>query len=500
MNGKNGNVNNNGNNVKNAFGVRPALKLNLSSVIFSSDSQTFSLPKPVTSITLSPATATLTVGGEPVKLTAIVTPSDATDGTVKWSVTGAAVKLYSDANCTTEIGTDATETLTVYAKGISAGSATVTATSNADATKSASCAVTVNKGTPIANAPTGLTATYGQTLANVTLTNPTGNTAGTWAWVDSATSVGTVGDHTFKANFTPMDTTNYNSKSNVDVTVTIAPKPAQQYTVTVNNGSGDGSYIEGAEVAIKANDPAEGMVFDKWTSDDGIAFANANTAQTSFEMPAKNVTVTAVYKDKEKEESMEWPVEITNVQGSGAKGVPDDVKEQTIRLTIQVSKDGELKTSSETIELEVTPGGNKAPNTLPAVKFTPVIKDFAATFGNYEQPKATVSPSRVKANIYGAGDDGPSYTLSAVAGFTGQKFTVTLFWNGDSKPAEEVIAVYALPEDEVGAYRLNDDGTKEYLLFQTYDICMRYLGRDDLCRGYERCFHKESPFVNPFVK
>ena len=49
-----------------------------------------------------------------------------------------------------------------------------------------------------------------------------------------------------------------------------------------------------------------------------------------------------------------------------------------------------------------------------------------------------------------------------------------------------------LPEDEIGAYKLLPDGSKEYLLYHTYDICMFYLGRDDLCSGYERCFHKEG--------
>ena len=94
-------------------------------------------------------TQTIDVGGS-VTFTATVEPSGATDKTVKWSVGGtnaSAVKLYSDQNCTTEVGTDATSTLTVYAKGISAGDATVTVTSNADSTKSASCNVTVNEAT-----------------------------------------------------------------------------------------------------------------------------------------------------------------------------------------------------------------------------------------------------------------------------------------------------------------------------------------------------------------
>ena len=101
----------------------------------------------VTGVTLNPNTAqTIDVGGS-VAFTATVTPENATDKKVKWSVGGtdaSAVKLYSNEACTTEVGADATETRTVYAKGISAGSATVTVTSNADSEKKASCDVTVN--------------------------------------------------------------------------------------------------------------------------------------------------------------------------------------------------------------------------------------------------------------------------------------------------------------------------------------------------------------------
>ena len=101
----------------------------------------------VTGVTLNPNTAqTIDVGGS-VAFTATVEPAGASDKTVKWSVGGTdtgAVKLYSNEACTTEVGADATSTLTVYAKGISAGSATVTVTSNADSEKKANCDVTVN--------------------------------------------------------------------------------------------------------------------------------------------------------------------------------------------------------------------------------------------------------------------------------------------------------------------------------------------------------------------
>jgi len=69
------------------------------------------------------------------------------------------------------------------------------------------------------------------------------------------------------------------------------------YTLTVVNGSGSGNHAANATVNITANVASVGKVFDKWTTTDGVAFANATAASTSFTMPAKNVTVTATYKD-----------------------------------------------------------------------------------------------------------------------------------------------------------------------------------------------------------
>ena len=85
----------------------------------------------------------------------------------------------------------------------------------------ASVGYTIAKADPTATAPSP-TATYGQTLKDVTLTNPTGNTAGTWAWEDAeTTSVGGVGSNTFQATFTP-DSSNYKTVENVNVTVTVS--------------------------------------------------------------------------------------------------------------------------------------------------------------------------------------------------------------------------------------------------------------------------------------
>ena len=102
----------------------------------------------VTGITLDKTTVQTITVGENVAFTASISPDTATDKTVKWSASNANVKLYSDSACTTEVGTDATSTLTVYAKGITAGNSAVTVTSNADATKTASCDVAVNAAAP----------------------------------------------------------------------------------------------------------------------------------------------------------------------------------------------------------------------------------------------------------------------------------------------------------------------------------------------------------------
>jgi hypothetical protein len=86
------------------------------------------------------------------------------------------------------------------------------------------------------------------------------------------------------------------------VTVTAVYKlapvtPPTTYVVTVAGGTGSGLFEEGATVTITANAAAEGKVFDTWTTNDGVIFANANSTQTSFTMPDKAVTVTATYAD-----------------------------------------------------------------------------------------------------------------------------------------------------------------------------------------------------------
>ena len=129
---------------------------------------------------------------------------------------------------------------------------TPTDATNYNTVENVEVTVTVSKANPTANAPTA-SATYGQTLADVKLNNPTGNTEGTWAWVDvGSTSVGEAGDHVFRANFTPTDATNYNTVENVEVAVTVGKanptatatygQPLSEVTLTNPEGNTSGTW------------------------------------------------------------------------------------------------------------------------------------------------------------------------------------------------------------------------------------------------------------------
>ena len=93
-----------------------------------------------------------------------------------------------------------TYSLTYNADPVNAGTYTATLTVG---DKSVSVDFTIAKATPTYEVPTGLTATYGDTLADVEL--PAG-----WTWKDAeTTSVGNAGTNTFTAIFIPTDTVNY---------------------------------------------------------------------------------------------------------------------------------------------------------------------------------------------------------------------------------------------------------------------------------------------------
>jgi hypothetical protein len=123
------------------------------------------------------------------------------------------------------------------------------------------------------------------------------------------------GDYEVRVAAISGDTPENSSFASLPFSVTVsagAPPAPQTYPATVNNGTGGGSFAEGATVTITANAPENGKVFDTWTGDNGVSFGDATKESTSFVMPANAVTVTATYKE--------------DVKDSDGDGVPDYVE------------------------------------------------------------------------------------------------------------------------------------------------------------------------------
>ncbi len=79
--------------------------------------------------------------------------------------------------------------------------------------------------------------------------------------------------------------------------VVIVKKAPSSYPVTIENGTADKAEAEkGDTVTVTANPPETGKLFSGWTSGD-VTFTDATAMTTTFEMPAKSVTVTANYSD-----------------------------------------------------------------------------------------------------------------------------------------------------------------------------------------------------------
>ena len=130
--------------------------------------------------------------------------------------------------------------------------ARIGATSNYYEYNAKYCEFVVAKAAPSYTKPTGLTAKYGQTLADVKLSNPEGNLDGTWIWMDSSESVGgaSTAAKKFMAKFTPTDTENYNMVENIELEVMV--------------NKADGRNLKTVELEQKYTDASEHTYTPDW--------------------------------------------------------------------------------------------------------------------------------------------------------------------------------------------------------------------------------------------
>ncbi|MBQ6519901.1 MAG: BspA family leucine-rich repeat surface protein [Anaerolineaceae bacterium] len=184
------------------------------------------------------------------------------------------------------------------------------------------------------------------------------------------------------------------------------------------------------------------------------------------------------------------PVKFTSIRSDGSYFIPSDLKDMKILMTIIITGSG-VVSKAENIELDLSLLEENKDVTID-VLFDQAVEEFS----NNHKVNVTDYSQSLDADIYVEDGSVPQYHLK-IEGAPGQidnnKFGINLFliWNDFNNSWEpEIIAVYALPEDEIGAYAEGPDGVRTYLIFQTYDICMKYLGSDELCSGNERCYHK----------
>ena len=125
--------------------------------------------------------------------------------------------------------------------------------SNSDLTISWS----ITQATPDYTVPTGLTGVKGETLNDVTLPDR-------FTWNDASTVL-TAGKHTYKATYTPVDTTNYKTITDIDIEVVVKDKFDVITSVDGGNGTITPSKIgvvEGTKVEITFT-PDTGYMIDK---------------------------------------------------------------------------------------------------------------------------------------------------------------------------------------------------------------------------------------------
>jgi len=99
----------------------------------------------------------------------------------------------------------------------------------------------------------------------------------------------------------------------IDAIEIVDPNAGERFPLTVYNGSGDGNYFVGVEVAIVAEAAPEGMMFDTWEINSGTpVIVDLKAPTTTLTMPSTATIVTAIYRDIQK-----YNLTVNNGDGSG---------------------------------------------------------------------------------------------------------------------------------------------------------------------------------------
>lgn len=188
----------------------------------------------------------------------------------------------------------------------------VTATRGAEVHR-AQQRVVIEPAAPTVTPPTGLTATYGDTLQSVKL--PEG-----FAWKDGTLSVGNVGINSFKAIYTPTDTKNYTSVE-LEISLTVAKKDISGMTPEIEQFPTYNNRLQTVEVYL----PSLG--------DAGVAYTVSGNTATDVGVYVLTLTGIGNYCGKIE---VEWKIlpDLSKIEGL----TPETVK-ATDRAAIEAVKE-----------------------------------------------------------------------------------------------------------------------------------------------------------------
>ena len=234
----------------------------------------------------------------------------------------------------------------------------------------------ITQATPDYTVPTGLTGLKGDTLNDVTL-------PGRFTWNDTSTVL-TAGTHTYKATYTPEDTTNYKTITDIDIEVVVKNTFNVITSVPGGNGTITPSIIgavEGTKVEITFT-PNAGYMIDKVLVNTVETTVIGNTIELTVDenkdvaVSYKKIPFTVTVKDVDGATitpngavavSYGEDKEFTITANSGYKLVKvlvdgtdklSDMVGDTLKLT-NITSDINLEVVVEKIVYEVTEGANQ---------------------------------------------------------------------------------------------------------------------------------------------
>ena len=279
-------------------------------------------PVPVTSVLLDKETATL-AAGESVTLKATVTPAEAKQ-TVKWTTSDATIATVTAGKVT----------------AVKPGKVTITVTSTSDATKSASCVVTVTKKTLTEiSFPTAIgTAITGSKLSTLELSK-TSDANGTFSWEKPDTILTTT-----------------TTKANVVYKLSVTAAESYEFAKSVEGVSADQKSVT-REIAIGAVGQATPVIKgvpETVSLQSGDAFSKIS--QTGWKAVVGETTIVGTF---------------TMENGNGDEIVSTDKVTVADTGTITVTftpESSEYKSVTTTFALNVTKAAVDAPAAKPVVK------------------------------------------------------------------------------------------------------------------------------------